>query len=70
MCTYSNPLNDIVILHELSAFILVIFADCGNRFARVISAAPVRAVSELRAAELASIIVVEHLLNDDLEVLL
>jgi hypothetical protein len=70
MCTYSNPLNNIVILHKLSAFILVIFADCGNRFARVISAAPVRAVSELRAAELASIIVVEHLLNDDLEVLL
>lgn len=70
MCADCHALDYIVILHELSALVLVVVLDGSHRFADIACITPVRAISEFTAAKLAGIIVVEHLLDNNLEVLL
>ena len=68
--TYCHSFNDIIILHELSALVLVILLDGRYWLPYVWCIAPVWVVTELRAPKLTGIIIIKHLLDNNLKVLL
>jgi hypothetical protein len=68
--TNGYTLYYVVVFHELPALVLVVILNRRYRATRIIRIAPVRAVTELRAAKFASIIIIEHLLNNHLKILL
>lgn len=71
MSTYCHSFNDIIILHELSALVLIILLDGRYWLPYVWCIAPVWVVTELRAPELTGIIfIIKHLLDNNLKVLL
>lgn len=68
--TDCHSFDDIIILHELSALVLVVLLDGRNWLPDVWCITPVWAVTELRAPEFTGIIIIKHLLDNNLEVLL
>jgi hypothetical protein len=68
--TDSHSIDYIIILHELPALVLIIILNGCHGSASIAGITPVGAVTELRAAKLTGIVVIKHLLNNNLEVLL
>jgi hypothetical protein len=68
--TDCHSFYDIIVLHELSALVLVVLLDGRNWLSDVWCITPVWAVTELRAPKFTCIIIIKHLLDNNLEVLL